>query len=76
MTSKETNPLLERITILGMEKYGIKPAHINSFEKNENAIFRQDENSKNLLSINVNMGNYIVQTQLLMDILSQPNPTV
>lgn len=73
---KEVNPLLERVTLLGAEKYGVEPDVINSFEKTENAIFRQNENLKNLLSIKVNRSNYIVQTQLLLDILNEPNPTV
>jgi hypothetical protein len=72
---RESNPLLDRLIQLGTEKYDTEPKIINSFEKTENAIFKQDENLKNLLSIQVNMENYIIQTQLLLDILDKPNLT-
>jgi len=69
------NLLLKRMIEIGAEKYGIEPKIAKSFEVTENPLFNSNENLGNLVSVKVHMENYILQTQLLLDLLKVKNTT-
>ena len=71
---KENNKLLDAVTALGKDKYNIEPKVFKSFDKTENAIFAQNKNLKNLISIKININNYVTQTKLLLDLIQVKKP--
>ena len=67
--AKDDNEILKAVTVLGKDKYGIEPKILRSFAETENAYFVQNKYLINIISIKVNLDNYITQTQLLLDII-------
>jgi dipeptidase D len=73
--AKENNKLLTSMVNYGKANYNIEPKILKSFENTENAIFAQNDNLKNLISIKINMNNYVTQTRLLLDLITEKKPS-
>ena len=74
--AKDSSELLNVVTALGKDKYGIEPKILRSFAETENAYFIRDKYLIDILSIKINTDNYITQTQLLLDIIKKNKSAV
>lgn len=74
--SKDDNKLLNAVTTLGKDKYGIEPKILRSFAETENAYFIRNKYLIDIISIKINTDNYITQTQLLLDIIKENKSAV
>lgn len=69
--SKNDNELLDKITDLANNKYGIEPKIMRTFIETENSFFSKNKYLINLVSIKINIDNFIPQTQILLDIITE-----